>query len=141
MKETYVEMVKRHSEEFNSLPIKFAFRETQFNTMLKEFKCKPKDLYSLGGGGYYKKTDSKLVISYFNRVYKEKKEAYEDFDFVYDAFYYELGNHEFGISRDIDSILDALDIPKSKAMEVGSVTHSAMLKAILDYLDDYEKQE
>ena len=61
----YDEMRQRQQEEFNKLPIKFAYGNDQFKKMMQEFGLKENQtdkLYSLSSaGGYYLKTDAPKI--------------------------------------------------------------------------------
>lgn len=109
----YETMKEQHQKEVNDFPMFFAFSEKQFNEGMKKFGFDPSEtnrIYSLNGGGYYKKTDAERLHNMFNRHDEEMKKAMSDKTFVYDMFYYELGNHEYGYTRDITDTLDALGL-------------------------------
>jgi hypothetical protein len=60
----YEQIKTRHSEEFNTLPIFWAFSKDQFNEGMGKFGLDPTDtgkIYKLQGGGYYRRTDSKIL--------------------------------------------------------------------------------
>lgn len=96
-KETYQEYVDRKQEEFNALPIFWAFSQSQFDEAMKKAGLDPADtdkIYAFGGGGYYKRSDAPKIRDYFRKK-NELPELMKDYDFAYDAFRYELGNHEY----------------------------------------------
>ena len=62
------------------------------------------------GGMFYRKSDSEKLKDLMNGFSKELEEAYKDDKFLYDAFLYELGNHEYCITLDLTDTLDALGL-------------------------------
>lgn len=123
-KETYIEMKKRHQKEVNDFPFGFAFSQKQFDEMMVEkFGLKPNDLdkiYSIGGGGYIRKSDSDAMHKMFERQEKELNDAIEEdkdgTGFICDMFDYELSNYEFMYTGSVVETLNALDIT-SKDLE------------------------
>ena len=61
----YVELRQRQQEEFNALPLGFAFSREQFYEMMRGWGLDPeKDcdkIYRLPGGGYVQKKDADLL--------------------------------------------------------------------------------
>lgn len=102
--ETYTEMKKRHQDEVNALPLMFAFSDKQFEEGCKKLGVTDpaKELYRLGMGSFYRKTDSKLIHETFDRHDEEMNEAMKNEDFAVSAFEYEAGNHEYHINLDPD---------------------------------------
>ena len=87
----YQEFKKRTQNEFNTLPLMFAFSNEQFEEGKKKLCVKDdKELVSIGGGGFIKKTDVPLLDEMINRHNKEYEELMQNDEFVYSAFYYEL---------------------------------------------------
>ena len=128
--ETYQQLKERQQKEFNNLPIKFAFGNEQFKKAMSEIGLKVTDtdkIYGLGGtGGFYKRTDSQKIKEYFTRSRKELKEAMKDKEFSYQAFSYELANHEYVITQDIEETLTAL------GLEFEDIKNNEELKKSLD---------
>lgn len=110
---TYKTMKDQHQKEVNDFPMFFAFSNSQFDEGMKNFGLEPSDtdkIYSLGGGGYYKKTDAEKLHSMFNRHDEEMKTAMSNETFIYDMFYYELGNHEYTYTYDITQTIGSLGL-------------------------------
>ncbi len=105
---SYEEMKKRHRQEVNELPIKFAFGQKQFDEMMVEFGLKSDEtdkIYQLGGtGGFYLRTDSAKIYECFKKHEEEMKEAIESDKtgegFIFDMFRTELANHEYSYTMD-----------------------------------------
>lgn len=112
----YAELNQRQQEEFDALPLGFAFSRKQFNEMMQEWGLDPeKDLDKLlriPGGGYIQKKDADLLHQTTERHSAELAAAIEEDKtgegFIYEMFLYELDNHEYGYTRDTEDTLDAL---------------------------------
>lgn len=103
MNETYLELKARHQKEIDALPLMFAFSKKQLEEGCAKLGVKEpeKELYRLGTtGGFYRRTDSKMIFDTFARHEKEMTEAMKDEAFAVGAFDYEAGNHEFMINMD-----------------------------------------
>ena len=112
----YAELRQRQQEEFNALPLGFAFSQKQFNEMMEGWGLDPeKDLDNilrLPGGGYVQTKDASLLHQTTERHDAEMAAAIaEDATgegFIYQMFLYELDNHEYGYTRDTEDTLEAL---------------------------------
>ena len=113
----YRELLQKHQQEVNVLPIRYAFGEQQFREMMNAWGLDPeKDLdkiYRLGRtGGYYKKTDAQLIHDTFSRHDAELQAAIAEDKtgegFIYEMFLCELDNHEYGYTMDTEETLDTL---------------------------------
>ena len=112
----YAELHQRQQEEFNALPLGFAFSRKQFDEMMQEWGLDPeKDLDKLlriPGGGYIQKKDADLLHQTTERHSAEMAAAIAEDKtgegFIYEMFLYELDNHEYGYTRDTEDTLDAL---------------------------------
>lgn len=114
----YAEMKSRHQERINALPLKFAFGMNQFREMMESWGLTENDtdrIYKMGGtGGFYLREDSKLIFTTLEENEIEMQAAIRnDLDgsgFVKDMFRYELANHEYCITYDLEPTLDALGL-------------------------------
>ena len=121
----YKKLREKQQKEVNDFPMFFAFSNKQFNEGMEKIGLKPENtdlIYKLGYGGFYKKTDSKALHSMFDKHEKELKDSFQDERFIYDAFSYELGNHEYCITYDETDTLNALnltmdEVNKNEAMK------------------------
>ena len=75
MMNRYVEIRQRQQQEFNALPLGFAFSNEQFNEMMRRWGLDPgKDIdkiYYIGCGGYIQKKDADFLHETRNRHDKE----------------------------------------------------------------------
>ena len=111
----YLELKKKHQEEVDNFPMFFAFNNEQLNDGMKEFGVTDtKEICSIYGGGYIKKTDFGKLKEMFSRQSKERKEAIENDKngdgYILDMFEYELNNHEYSYTMDISDTLDCLGL-------------------------------
>lgn len=116
MSNRYAELRQRQQEEFNALPLGFAFSNKQFREMMEKWGLDPeKDLdkiYFIGAGGYVQKKDAKLLHETHKRLDEEMAAAIAADEtgegFIYEMFLYELDNHEYGYTGELEETLDAL---------------------------------
>lgn len=119
----YQRLRKRHQEEINAFPIYFAFGNRQFDEIIKKlglsededsenYYCKR--LVSIGSSGFVLKEDAPKLAE----MLKSHSQQMSDMiaadktgdGFIFDMFYYELCNHEYGYVYDqaIEDTLNAL---------------------------------
>lgn len=97
MTKTYEQYKNERQAEFNALPIKWAYSQEQFVKAMEELGVTEKDIdkiYKIGSNGFYLRSDSDKIKAFINRP-DPLKELMKDYDFMVDAFYYELCNHEY----------------------------------------------
>ena len=120
MMNLYQKIRKKHQDEINSFPIYFAFGDEQFTEIIRDLNLSEnkeddnyygKRLFKVGAGGFILKEDSpKLseMLKSHDQQIKDLVEADKTGDgFIFDMFYYELCNHEYGYVYD-EAIEDAL---------------------------------
>ena len=104
MRTAYEELSERQRKEFNDLPITYAFSDEQLKEALDRLGAK--DISEcctiFGHGDIVKKEDASKVIETMKRHNKELHEAMKDPEFAYDAFLYEMCNHEYAINWSAD---------------------------------------
>ena len=131
----YVTLKNKHQKEINDFPFGFAFSESQFNDMMiNKFGLTPEDtdkIYSIGGGGYIRKTDSDAMQELFDRHAKERETAIKENkdDYLYHMFNYELANHEYSYTGDLEDTLDALGLTY-KEVKADKIMYEALKRAI-----------
>lgn len=109
----YTELKAKHQKEVDAFPFGFAFNQKQFDEMMIKWGLKPTDIreiLSIGGGGYIRRNDADAMHEMFTRHESERKVAMQDPDFAFEAFNYELGNHEYCYTYELDDTLDALGL-------------------------------
>jgi len=115
---SYERLRDKHQREVNELPFFFAFSNEQFAAGMAKFGLNPTDtdkIYRLSEmGGFYLRTDAKLINDTFNR-HETERQAAIDADttgngYILEMFLFELRNHEFGYTWRLDDTLDALGL-------------------------------
>ena len=97
---TYREWKDAKQEEFNKLPIFFAFSDRQFKKEMEKRGLTENDtdkIYGIGNGGFYLRSDAEVIRDWFSKP-DELPELMKDHDFAVDAFRYEMGEHEYHIN-------------------------------------------
>src|SRR5690625_1340256 len=114
---TYQELKNKHQKELNDFPMAFAFDKNQFKKAMEELGLTEKDtdkVYSIGMGGFIRKTDSEALNAMHKRQQKEFDEAIKNDatgeGFIKEMFLYELANHEYIVTFDLEPTLDALGL-------------------------------
>lgn len=136
MKNRYAILREKQQEEFNKLPLGFAFSNEQFTKMMEGWGLDPdKDtdkIYRIPGGGFIQKKDHALLHETIDRHKREIDEAVEaDLDgtgFVYEMFLYEMDNHEYGYTGDLEDTLEALGMT-SEEIEASDKLTAGLEKA------------
>lgn len=132
MKNLYLELKNKHSEELNNFPMAFAFSDKQFQEGLDKLGVTKDEACSVPGGGFIRKTDSKALMDMFLRHSKEEEEAIaadkDGTGYIYQAFVYELNNHEHCITCDVTDTLDSLGLTMEE-IEANPIMKAALIKA------------
>ena len=132
MANRYLDFKREADKKFNEdleQVVFFAFGNAQFEEGCRRFGIDPKktsdELYALGGGGYYRKTDTKKLAKIFADHELARVRALKEggVTFAADMFEAELANHEYCLTRDLEETLDALGYTADRIQE------STVLKA------------
>ena len=130
----YMELKRKHEKEVNEFPMMFAFSNEQFEDGMKKLGVKSKNkLVSIGYGGFIRETDAEAYVKMVKRMDDEDREAMKDPQYCYEAFLYELGNHEYVITYDLEDTLNALGLTV-KEVEENPMLIDALKRAEKDYL-------
>ena len=141
---TYQEMKDRQQKEFDAFPVGAAFSNQQFKDMMKKWGLTVNDtdkIISIGGGCYIRKADKETFCALINSFNKEQENAIAQDTtgdgFIFDMFVYELANHEYCITYDLEDTLDALGLTAEQINADKRLTHG-LNKAIKHYLKNYK---
>lgn len=108
----FIEEKRKSFDEFEG--IGFAFSNKQFEEMLIKLNASPNDLYDLGAGTFILKDRYQDLINLSNDYDKKLNELMKDYNFALSGFTYELANHEYNITYEYDSTLEALNLTEEK---------------------------
>lgn len=138
---TYLELKAKQEQELNSFPMIFAFSEKQLKEAMKDLELKEDEtdqLSMIGSGGFIRTSDSKRFSEMLERFNKETQEAIDNDQtgegFIKDMFRYELSNHEYCITFDLQPTLDALGLTIDEVLKSEQLTHGLEL-AKAEYLE------
>lgn len=103
----YTEFKDMLQNKVNDLPMFYAFSNEQLENALDDMGLSLKDMKGnkivrMGYGAYCLKRDLDSILSELNAVDDAKREFIEDYEQAYDAFMYEMGNHEYHINYEGD---------------------------------------
>ena len=129
---------RARQQKVNEFPMMFAFSKEQ----LEEGKAKlgvtdNKELLSIGAGGFIRKSDKNEFDNLFIQLDKELSENLNDDEFLYDAFLYEIANHEYCYSCDLTDSLEVLGLTVEQ-VRADNRMNSILNKAIRAYIDAAE---
>lgn len=101
MRTSYESLIDRQRKEFNDLPITYAFGgKDEINKAVKRLGAN--DISEcctiFDHGDIVKKVDKSKVLETMKQHDKELREAMKDDNFAYEAFLYEMDNHEYAIN-------------------------------------------
>ena len=118
----YAELKEANSKKTNAWgggKMFFAFSDEQFYEGLKKvgFVKGEHKLVDIGGGGFVRKDFIDEFREVFGAFSKVIQKHLDDYDFMVDAFDYELGEHEYFITRDVEDTIEALGLCESDFKE------------------------
>ncbi|MBQ7788853.1 MAG: hypothetical protein IJ398_04270 [Clostridia bacterium] len=112
---TYQQLVDKQQKEVNEFPLGAAYNKKQFEEMMAKWNLKPTDtdqITTIMNGVFIRKSDIPAYIELVNKLHNETQEAIKNDEtgegFVYQMFAYELDNHEYSVTYDLEETLDAL---------------------------------
>lgn len=150
----YTEFKDMLQNKVNDLPMFYAFSNEQLDNALDDMGLSLKDmkgnkLIRMGFGAFCLKRDLDSILRELNAVDDAKREFIEDYEQAYDAFFYEMGNHEyhinyegdwdvlscFGLNDNVCEYEDGKDVDEyMDAMGLSPVTKAAYHDARGDFL-------
>lgn len=98
----YLDLKQKKQKRFDDFMSQyggFAFSDEQFEKQLEKLNAEPKDLVSIGLGGFILKSKQ----NEFMEIIEDEtisNQIKNDDELLYQAIFYELGNHEYIISID-----------------------------------------
>ncbi len=117
----YQQLKNRQQKEFNAFPLGAAFSKEQFAEMMQKWGLTENDtdkIISIGYGCFIRKSDRERFDEMNARLNKEMQDAIAadktGDGFICDMFYYELANHEYCITYDLEETFDALGLTETQ---------------------------
>ena len=119
-----------------------AFSQKQFDEMMAKWGLLPTDtdkILHIGGGCYIRKTDREAFHELVDRLDREKQEAIAadttSDGIIKDMFLYELANHEYCITYDLEDTLNAVGLTVDE-INADKRLLRGLEKALSQYLKD-----
>ena len=112
-RQEYLDLQKKHQEELEEFPIAYAFNDKQLQEALEKLGATKEECVTVfNHGDIVKRTDAKALVKMLERQTKEMKDKLKDDpEFAYEAFLYEMDNHEYAINLSGDEdVLDCLNL-------------------------------
>jgi len=110
----YYQMKRKHEKELTDFEgLFYAFSNEQFKKGMEKIGLKEDDqgkIYSLGSGVCILKDKAKAFEDMFTRISEENEKALKDKNFLLEALSYELMNHEYYITGDLEPTFEMLGI-------------------------------
>jgi hypothetical protein len=132
----YHELKEEIQAKIDAFPFMFAFSNKQFEEGKQKLGVKDNsELLSIGSGGYIRKTDSQAFTDLLEETGKTREEYLKDPEQLKDALLYELSNHEYSYTRDLQPTLEAL------GLEEDEITGEQLAGAIKEYIAEFYKRE
>lgn len=118
---TYTQLNKKHQDEVNAFPYGFAFNKEQLIKMKEDLPLSKGEKYiDLGMGSFVRESDYPALDKMMGRHKDEFDSAIANDTtgdgFIFQMFNYELANHEFGYTGDIEPTLDALGLTEKEIL-------------------------
>ena len=142
MTNQYQILKDRQQKEFNAFPMGAAFSQQQFTEMMAKWDLLPTDtdeILHIGGGCYIRKTDREAFHKLVDRLDREKQEAIAadttGDGIIKDMFLYELANHEYCITYDLEDTLNAVGLTVDE-INADKRLLRGLEKALTQYLKD-----
>ena len=137
MSNIYKELKEKQQAEFDNFPIKFAFSREQEKKGLEELGlASANEAIGIGGGGFIRESDKQAFYDMLERLDKEHTQMLENPKYVVDMFKYELANHEYGYTYDLEPTLEAC------GLTIEEVNNNLILKkGLAAALEEYENYE
>ena len=132
----YREFKEMKQKEFNALPTMFAFSKKQLEEQMEKLGTNKSEIVNLGYGMFMREKDLYLLDAFEGKYEAMKNQLMENDEFLLDAFLYELRNHEYIITREVDDALSVFDLTVDDVMK-----DDRMLVAINKAIAIIEKED
>lgn len=131
----YELMKNKHEKMINAFPIVFAFNEKQFEEAMRKLGLTKDDTDKIfkidNTGGFIRKTDNEAFTKMLEDMTKEQEELIKEDKtgdgFIKDMFKYELINHEYNYTYELDDTLKVLGLSYEEVMKNPKLKHGLEL--------------
>ena len=106
----YREFKEMKQKEFNALPTMFAFSKKQLEDQIKKLNTNKSEIVNLGYGMFMREKDLYLLDAFEGKYEAMEKELMKNDDYLLDAFLYELRNHEYIVTYEVEDALDVFGL-------------------------------
>lgn len=133
---TYQELKAKQQKEVNEFPFGFAFNREQFKEMMAKWGLTENDtdkIYSIGAGGYIRKSDSDALDKMFERHKQEMAEFKKNQKELYQGFIKELWNHEYYYMPNDEAVLRCFGYSEAD-LENDKELKTLYYKAVREYM-------
>ena len=121
---SYKELRESQQKRFDAFPQFYAYNCNQFKRGMEKLGLKEDDtdkIVSNFGGGYILKADVNkyhiMICDFDKELWDSIKADIDGNGFINDMFTYELANHEYDITLEVDETLDALGLTEKDFQE------------------------
>lgn len=119
----YKELKDTFSKEINDFPIAYAFDKEQFEKAKKKLGVTSnKELLNIGTGGFIKKTDELAFVKLLDSFNARTKEFLKDYENFKHAISYELNNHEYAYTYDLEPVMQVLGLVYKELTDIQKET-------------------
>ena len=106
----YREFKEMKQKEFNALPTMFAFSKNQLEEQMEKLGTNKSEIVNLGYGMFMREKDLYLLDAFEGKYEAMEKELMKNDDYLLDAFLYELRNHEYIVTYEVEDALDVFGL-------------------------------
>ena len=106
----YREFKEMKQKEFNALPTMFAFSMKQLEEQMQKLGTNKSEIVNLGYGMFMREKDLYLLDAFEGKYEAMEKELMKNDDYLLDAFLYELRNHEYIVTYEVEDALDVFGL-------------------------------
>lgn len=120
-------------KKVNDFPYMWAFSNQQFAELKKREQVEDKDLMQLNTGAIIRKTDLERHRKLSAEINDLMEKGYKDYNYCLEMFRYELANHEYGYTWDLDDTIHGLGIEDE--LEKNEIMSKALMVASKEIRD------
>ena len=142
----YKQLKDRQQKELNEFPMFFAFNQQQFNEGMIKLSLQPHETDQIipiwNTGGYIRKSEGTNFAQMMKKFEVEKQNEIDadttGENYIFDMFQYELDDHEFVLTMDIEPTLNALGLSLDDVTDNPNLRHglNKAIRAVRKYYNE-----